>query len=459
MSFLGVDLGTSFIKGSVLDLESLQLQHVLRVPFPDPLANEDPRYCEFHPDVVVDAVRGLIDEIAEHAPDCEGLVMCSQMHGLVLMNERGDAESPFLSWRDQRAIMPHPSGDGTYYDVILRRISPEQRRQLGNELDPGRPLCFLFWFAEQGKLAAGMVPVSLPDFVLSVLCDSPPGVESTNASAYGAFNLETFCWHREAIRALGLDGLRWPALRKHGEIVGHLEIHGRRVPCYTPVGDYQCSLVGALISEEEISLNIATGSQVSRTTPRLTLGDYQTRPFFDTKFVNTFTFPPGGRALDVIVDLLSELPASQGMALRDPWATIAEAVQEVHDTDLDVDLNFFPTPLGDRGRISNIRGGNLTLGHLFRGAFKNMADRFYDCALRLWPDQSWRKVVFSGGLATKLEALREMIQKKFGTDCRLTPFPEDTLFGLLILASVFSGRAESVEKLSQQIRSSLLEKN
>ncbi len=106
MSFLGVDLGTSFIKGSVLDLEALQLQHVLRVPFPDPLANEDPRYCEFHPGVAVDAVRGLIDELARHAPDCEGLVMCSQMHGLVLMNERGDAESPFLSWRDQRAMMP-----------------------------------------------------------------------------------------------------------------------------------------------------------------------------------------------------------------------------------------------------------------------------------------------------------------------------------------------------------------
>jgi sugar (pentulose or hexulose) kinase len=456
MSFIGIDLGTSFIKGAVLDPESCQLQHVQRVPFPDPLASEDPLHCEFDSAEVLNAVRTLINELARYASDCQGIAMCSQMHGLVLMNERGETESNCLSWRDQRAMMPHPSRSGSYFDLIVQRISPEERRQLGNELDPGRPLCFLFWFAEQRDLRPGLIPVSLPDFVLSNLCDSPPGVEATNASAYGALNLETLDWHREVIKELGLDGLCWPAVRKQGEVVGQLNLRGTRVPCYTPVGDYQCALVGALFSEEEISLNIGTGSQVSRMTAGLTLGDYQTRPFFDEKFVNTFTYPPGGRALNVLVDLLSELAAAQGVDLQDPWATIAQAVKEVKDTDLDVDLNFFPTPLGDRGRISNIRADNLTLGQLFRGAFKNMADRFYDCAIRLWPEESWKKIVFSGGLASKLEALQQTIQKRFSSHCRLTPFAEDTLFGLLILASVFSGGAESVEELTKRLRLSYL---
>jgi sugar (pentulose or hexulose) kinase len=452
MPFIGIDLGTSFIKGAVLDAGSRQLQHVQRIPFPDALESGGPLLCEFDPGEIMAAVRTLINELAPYAPDCEGIVMCSQMHGMVLMNERGEARSNCLSWRDQRAMMPHPSGSGSYFDLMVCRISPQQQTQLGNELDPGRPLCFLFWFAEQGRLAPELIPVSMPDFVLSVLCGSVPGVESTNASAYGALNLETLDWHHEVIEELGLGDLRWPALRKHGEVAGHLNLGGTQVPCYTPVGDYQCALAGALFSEEEISLNIATGSQVSRMTRRLNLGDYQTRPFFDKKFVNTLTYPPGGRSLNVIVDLLSELAAAQGVDLRDPWGTVAQAVRGVKDTDLEVDLNFFPTPLADRGRISNIRGDNFTLGHLFRGAFKNMASRFYECAIRLWPEKSWGKVVFSGGLAWKLDALREAIQERFGTDCRLTPFAEDTLFGLLILASVFSGRAGSVEELSTQLR-------
>jgi hypothetical protein len=243
-------------------------------------------------------------------------------------------------------------------------------------------------------------------------------------------------------------------LRKQGEVVGHMNVCGRPVPCYTPVGDYQCALVGALLGAEELSLNISTGSQVSRLTTGLTLGDYQTRPFFDAKFLNTFTYTPAGRALDVLVDLLSEFATARNHDLQDPWTFIAEAARQVADTDLEVDLTFFAGPEGDRGMISNIRGDNLTAGHLFRAAFKNMAEKYYACALRLWPERAWKNLVFSGGLACKLEVLRETIQKRFGTDYRLTPFVEDTLFGLLVLASVFSGRAKSVEELTKEFPSS-----
>jgi sugar (pentulose or hexulose) kinase len=410
--------------------------------------------CEFDPHEVVGAVRAFIDQLAPHAPDCEGIVMCSQMHGTVLMNEHGDAMSNCVTWRDQRATMLHPSGSGSYFDVLAQRISPQQARQLGQELYPGRPICFLFWLAEQGKLNPGLIPVSLPDFVLAVLCGAAPGVEVTNAAAYGALNLETLGWHFEVIEGLGLGRLRWPVLRKHGEVVGRMNVCGRLVPCYTPVGDYQCALVGALFGPEELSLNISTGSQVSRLTTQLTLGDYQTRPFFDGKFLNTFTNIPAGRSLDVLVDLLSELATARSNELPDPWTFIAEAARQVADTDLEVDLTFFPGPKGDRGMISNIRGDNLTVGHLFRAAFKNMAEEYHACALRLWPERSWKNLVFSGGLACKLEVLRDTIQKRFGIGYRLTPFAEDTLFGLLVLASVFSGRAKSVEDLSKELSSS-----
>jgi sugar (pentulose or hexulose) kinase len=453
MSFIGVDLGTSFIKGAVLDLEARQLQHVRRMPFPDQLPGANSLLCEFDPHEVVVAVRTFIDELASHAPDCEGLVLCSQMHGMVLMDGHGDAMSNCVTWRDQRVMMPHPSGSGSYFEVLAQRISPKHERQLGHELDPGRPICFLFWLFEQGKLEPGVIPVSMPDFVLSVLCGSPPGVEATNAGAYGALNLETLDWHFEVIEELGLGRLRWPALRKQGEVVGHMKVGGRQVPCYAPVGDYQCALVGALFRTEELSLNISTGSQVSRLTPGLTLGDYQTRPYFDDKFLNTFTYTPGGRSLNVLVDLLSELATGRNTGL-DPWTFLAEAAGRVDDTDLEVDLTFFAGPEGDRGKISNIRGDNLTVGHLFRAAFKNMADKYYACALRLWPERSWKNLLFSGGLACKLEVLREAIQKRFRTDYRLTPFTEDTLFGLLVLASVFSGRARSVEELSKELLAS-----
>jgi hypothetical protein len=81
-----------------------------------------------------------------------------------------------------------------------------------------------------------------------------------------------------------------------------------------------------------------------------------------------------------------------------------------------------------------------------------MADNFYDCALRLFPERSWKNLLFSGGLACKLEILRRIIQQRFAASYRITPVDEDTLFGLLILTSVFSGRAKSVQELTRQLR-------
>jgi sugar (pentulose or hexulose) kinase len=449
MSFIGIDLGTSFIKGAVLDLEHRTLQHVRRIPFPAQLEGMGPLTSEFAPSEILTVVHELIAELVLLAPHCQGIVMCSQMHGMVLMNGRGEVRSNCITWRDQRAMMPHPGGSGSYYDALTKRISPQQASQLGNELDPSRPISYLFWFAEQGRLESDLIPVSLPDFVLTVLCESAPGVEITNAAAYGALNLERLDWHYEVIEALGLDRLHWPGLRQTGAVVGYLSIEGNRVPCYTPVGDYQCALAGALFGAGELSLNIATGSQVSRLTSELFLGEYQTRPFFEGKFLNAFTHPPGGRALNVLVDLLCELPISQGLNLKDPWESFARAAEEVGDTDLEVDLNFFFSPRGDRGRIGNIRQENLTVGHLFRAAFKNMAESFYDCAGRVWPEKSWQNILFSGGLACKMEILRRIIQRRFQSPYRVAPFEEDALYGLLILASVFSDQSCSVEKFNR----------
>jgi hypothetical protein len=49
MRFVGLDLGTSFIKGAVLDLDALAIQHPARVPFPEPIRGLDPAFCEFDP--------------------------------------------------------------------------------------------------------------------------------------------------------------------------------------------------------------------------------------------------------------------------------------------------------------------------------------------------------------------------------------------------------------------------
>ena len=432
----------------------MRLKHIQRLPFPGFLAGLSPAFREVDPGAILAVTTRLMRELLARVPHCQGIVISSQMHSLVLTNEQGTPLSNCISWQDQRALQSHHSGKGTYFDVLLGKIEPAERRETGNELWPGLPICSLFWMAETKRLPQRAIPASLPDFILANLCRVRPGIERTLAAAHGALNLETLDWHRPLIARLGLECLQWPAVRSAGEIVGMLDTISGPVPCYTPVGDHQCALVGACLEPEELSINIATGSQVSLLTTQRQYGDYQTRPFFEDQYVNTVTHIPAGRSLDVLVKLLTEMAESQGIGLPDYWAYITRAVSETQETDLRVNLAFFRSVCGDQGSFSNIRENNLSVGHVFRAAFENMANNYYECALRLSPARAWKSLVFSGGLAQKLSALREIIAQKFQVGYRVSPSSEDTLLGLLVLACVFTEEAKTLGQATERIRRS-----
>lgn len=119
---------------------------------------------------------------------------------------------------------------------------------------------------------------------------------------------------------------------------------------------------------------------------------------------------------------------------------------------MEVDLAFFKSAYGERGKITNVMEADLRAGALFRAAFENMASNYHRSALRLDPDRAWRRLVFSGGLAQKLGVLRDIIQRRFHSPYRISAEPEETLLGLLGLALVFSGRCPAVRDAMTMLR-------
>jgi sugar (pentulose or hexulose) kinase len=445
MNYIGIDLGSSYLKGAVLDLDGLAIRHIERLPFPEPIPGLPPAFREFDPGEVVAATRALLERLLQHAPEAQGCVMCSQLHGLVLSDDRGRPFSNIINWQDQRALQPLAQGGVTCFDEINRRITSNERRQLGNEPRPGVPLCFLFWLAQNRALPQGpALAASLPAFVAANLCGSAPVLDITNAFAHGALNVETGTWHQSVITKLGLECVGWPGIVAQGSVVGEVHVGSRVLPLFAPAGDYHCSQAGALLEPGELSVNISTGSAVIQFAEGLEFGDFQTRPWFDGRHLKTITHIPGGRALNVLVRLLSELAEAQGLKLRDPWDYILEQSGRVTTSDLRVDPAFYFSAMGDRGSISHAREENLNVGHLFRATFEGMADNYARCARRICPVGDWQRLVFSGGVALKTPQLRQLICERLGQEHRLAPSEEDTLLGLLVLGLAFSGRAKSV---------------
>lgn len=437
---IGIDLGTTFMKGAVLDADALTIAHIRRRPFPDPLPGLPALRREYDAGQIAALVDSLIAELLPLAAPCEGIVMCTQMHGNVFVDERGTIRSPLITWQDQRVLEPHSSG-GNYFERMMAHISPDERRKFGNELRPGLPVGLWYWLAEHGQLPT-LYPAALADAVIAALCGIPPVTEITNAASHGPLNLTTLDWDREVVARLGLSRLNLPRIVRHSTVAGLLRREAQHIPFFTPIGDFQCAILGALLREGELSLNISTGSQVSLLRRAAEFGNFQTRPFFDGQYVITVTTLPAGRALNALIRLLTELG---GRDQADPWEYITRAAETAPDPELRVDLAFYATPVGDRGAITNMREEEMTVGHVFRAAYRNMADNYFTAAQRLSAQPNWERLVFSGGLAQKIRLLRETIAARFGLPFRLAPSSEDTMLGLLALGLMFTGRAGSAE--------------
>ena len=130
--------------------------------------------------------------------------------------------------------------------------------------------------------------------------------------------------------------------------------------------------------------------------------------------------------------------------MSEPWRWIDAEVRSARQSNLTVDLGFYPGPCGDNGGIFNIREDNLTVGTVFRAAFDNMAANYLATASRIWPDHSWQEVILSGGLANKLPSLYAIIEEQFGASLRLCRCPEEALCGLLLAAMTVTDRCSTM---------------
>jgi xylulokinase len=426
-TFYGIDVGTSFIKGAIIDLDTSELREVHKAPFPEFLGGLPDKHHEVDPDAIMRSVDDLLDRLQRREPRCDGIVFCGQMHGFTLVDERGRPKSNYISWLDQR-VTPEE------FDEIKASVTTEERRELGNEFRPSIGLPILWWLKRHNQLPSGFAaPVPPPDLVVARLCETVPILEPTQAASLGALRLATGDWHHRVISKLGLDGLDWPQVRPPGAIAGHW----RGIPCYSAAGDQQCALAGVLLAPGEVSVNIGTGSQVGMIVETQPDDDLQTRPYFHNRLLRTITHIPGGRALTPLVRMFTEL---SGMSEDDAWPKIDAAVARVASTDLRAAISFFPGPCGDRGFLENLHDGNLSIGHVFRAAFESMARNYLACIRRIDPGGRAQRLVFTGGVAQRVGLLRELTAKALGLPYRVSASAEDTLYGLMVLARSFTQR-------------------
>lgn len=123
MLLLGIDLGTSSVKVSVVDAQTRQV--VASASYPDeenPILTPQPGFAEQQPErwwACLEAALGRAHATGRYDPQAIGAVgIAYQMHGLVVLDAAGRVLRPAIIWCDSRAI--------PYGEAAFGQIGPER---------------------------------------------------------------------------------------------------------------------------------------------------------------------------------------------------------------------------------------------------------------------------------------------------------------------------------------------
>ncbi|MFA8451656.1 MAG: FGGY-family carbohydrate kinase [Bacteroidales bacterium] len=107
MLFIGLDIGSSSIKGSLFDAAQSKILRRVRFPEKDMLISSPaPGMAEQDPDLWWQGVRQVIQALmlGQNSAQLKGIGIIYQMHGLVCVDENLELIRPAIIWCDSRAI-------------------------------------------------------------------------------------------------------------------------------------------------------------------------------------------------------------------------------------------------------------------------------------------------------------------------------------------------------------------
>jgi xylulokinase len=201
MLSIGLDLGSSFVKGVLWDSEQNRSLATATVPEHEMAIDSPvPGWAEQHPEWWWQLIKRVFAELFRLQPDAIGHVnsigISYQMHGLVLLNHELQVLRPAIIWCDSRS-----TGDGL---TLLNRLSKQDvSEKLLNE--PGNfTISKLAWVIRNEPELAGKIRwVLLPGDYIAAKLTGQVSTTVTGLSEGIFWDFQEHRLHEKAVNAIG----------------------------------------------------------------------------------------------------------------------------------------------------------------------------------------------------------------------------------------------------------------
>ncbi len=209
--FIGLDLGTSGLKGILIDDKQRVLAEATA-----PLTVQRPQdgHSEQRPADWITAAEAVMDQLAAHGlSKVRGIGLSGHMHGATLLDKSDEVLRPCILWNDTRSAVQAAAMDA----------NPAFRAQSGNIVFPGFTAPKLAWVREnEPKIWDRIAKVLLPKDYLRLWLTGAHVAEMSDAAGTSWLDTGARDWSDDLLAATGLTRDHMPSLVEGSEVSGHL---------------------------------------------------------------------------------------------------------------------------------------------------------------------------------------------------------------------------------------------
>jgi sedoheptulokinase len=434
---LGLDIGTTTISAVVLDPAGGRSVGVYTIAGASDIPADHVWEKMQDPEKIVSRVVKLLDSLLRRFPGVKSVGITGQMHGILYVNQDGNALSPLYTWQDERAGM----GDPSPCRILADRT--------GYTVSPGYGLATHFALMQSGEVPSGAAKIcTIMDYaVMKLTGRTDPVMHTSNAASLGFWITAENRFDTDAIRRAGMDPEILPPVTSAGIHPGTWN----GIPVTAAIGDNQASFFGSVRDPEHAALaNFGTGSQISlmcRSTEGIsTDAAMELRPFVDCTWLASGSALCGGRAYALMERFFRQYVTACGMNPSEQYEIMNKLALQGIDSGkyLEVRTTFCGTrnDPGLRGSITGISEDLLTPEAMIAGILWGMAAELHDMFLKM-PHDHVHTLILSGNAVRKNPALRKMLKQVFGMEAYLPVHMEEAAFGAAMFSAISSGYADN----------------
>ncbi len=427
MKILGIDIGTTTISAAVVENgKSIAKKTCKNDSF---INTENPWERIQSVDHIRKTALDVASELIEKYPDIARIGITGQMHGIVYLDEAGNAVSPLYTWQDERGNQPYK--DGETYVQYLSHIS-------GYKLAAGFGFVTHFYNAVNGlvpKKAAKLCTIH--DYIAMTLAGkNVPQTDCTDAASLGFFNVERGCFDTDALKKCGIDINLLPMLSS-----GYVGSY-KDADVYVAIGDNQASFLGATNGEKgSILINVGTGSQFSvYTKDYIECDGLETRPFPGGGYLIVGASLCGGRAYALLENFYRCIANAACDNINSYYDVMNKLLEEGKPRDIPEITPLFQGTRENpdlRASITNLSADNFTPRHMTWALLEGMTKELYDMYLKYSSKKSGNpeKLIGSGNGLRKNPHFQKVVSECFAMPLVLSECEEEAAVGAALYAS------------------------